>query len=83
MVANTIPRASTLNLKSMPGRMVNKFNSMLPPDRIIGAIEATIRNLIMAAINEAVSRTFGFLSRANIKNAVKSETRTARSGLIE
>ena len=82
-MAKTMPRASTRNLKSIPGSMVNRLHSIVPPARMVGAIDATMENLIMAAINETASLVFGFLFNTRIKKAAVSETSTAKSGLIE
>jgi hypothetical protein len=80
--AKSIPRASTLNLIATPGMTSAIVYTISVPFRIVGTMEATMRNFAAAAIKVHASRTFGALLVTSI-GTTKREAKTARSGFID
>ena len=78
-----MPRASTLNLKSTPGRLLKSVYSIVPPARIVGAIDATRENFRSAAAKPVASLRFGTFLNASIRNAATNDTLSAYSGSAE
>ncbi|EGE58070.1 hypothetical protein RHECNPAF_35000124 [Rhizobium etli CNPAF512] len=78
-----MPSASTRKAKSIPGRISNRRNSIVPPASTVGAIEATIANMAIAANGETTSRSFSRLFRRRIARAARPATATASSGRID
>src|SRR5262245_56728317 len=78
-----MPSASTRKAKSIPGRTSNRLRSTVPPDSTVGAIEATIPNMMTAATGETRSLSFSRLVRRRIKKAARAGMAMAKSGRID
>ena len=72
--AKKMPRASTLNLISRPGKIVNRLNSMVLPSRMIGSIDTTMENFRTAAAMVQNSLKFGFLPEIAIRITLIRDT---------
>src|SRR3990172_7207748 len=79
--ANSRPRASTLNLRSIPGRKVSTVYSIVCPPMITGIMEPTMRNFKRAAERDQNSRRFGFFLESRIRTAATKKNKTRQERL--
>ena len=80
------PRASTLNLREIPGKITNGVYSKALPAKIAGVIERTVRKVPTAPNTDHVSLKFirfGFLGVHRISREAVVAIKTAISGLME
>ena len=83
MVAKSIPRASTRNLRLIPGRMTKGVHSIIFPARTSGVMERTVRKVAAAPRTDQASRRLGFLPEAMIRMEAREAIKTATKGLLE
>lgn len=74
---------STLNLISSPGNRVRRWYSIILPSRILGSIEATIKNIVTEARIVHASLKFGLVSDKAMSGMAPRGAIMTQTGVID